>query len=389
MFPLGLLSEKGHQFMPELINDEKNHEYAYWSIKTLRNSLDKLCRDHLVGERERQKDRLESLEVDSEMVKDCQEKGIIGGSMTLIGLKDHNSYLIRTLQKGLRLYENGNLIFSQYCDFSYHFEDIVYVQVLNCYLISCQFLLLRKKIDGSPPEIFWAQHNGNSFKELKYSKLNKKLIFVFTLKNISVVDPITLKVEIEIDLSLGGWIKKFRVIGDKEDRVVVLTNTGYVVLYWLDFARKKSLKISLYQLNLNEEKREEPWNLAVCDKSEYLFVEIRAMSESSRMIILRRKKDKLTKVASVEQDCQNMIVKQTVECFGYVGRHILWCMMTNKDNGILQFFDYDPDTQKFRELEGNKVYHHESWPDKLHRLDDKLYYIGRSDGKLRCLTMNF
>ena len=83
-----------------------------------------------------------------ERVKDCKKEGLIGGPLTHVALKSHNSYLIGTEKKGLVVLENGSQEYSLKLPhkFDYLF-DTIYYPPLNCYFLVSFTKLYRKDID--------------------------------------------------------------------------------------------------------------------------------------------------------------------------------------------------------------------------------------------------
>ena len=220
---------------------------------------------------------------------------------------------------------------------------------------------------------------------LRYSKINKRLIINKDRKNISVINPLTRRIEIEVEINVGDIINDFRLVGENEGRVVSITDDGYTLLYGLDYKRKTGSAIASYKDRVAEEWMEKPQSLAVCERSLYVVEEIGALGISSRMLILKLSHNTLVPMVFIDQVTQNIANKFALDCIGYAGSHILWLGLSRKWNqeGKSQVYDFDTQTRVFKELEERRVTHQENDPFRLHRLGDKFYYTGRNGKVMR------
>ena len=324
--------------------------------------------EDLLAEEEGQKmeklgDRLERLKVSFEDIRDFAELGKIMGQVTEVALKSLNSHLIvingtkPPFQTELRLRDDGVEVYSGTLTGNITYLcDIIYLPApFNCYLLAGWHHLYRKDIDDKPPYFFMdiecSYRRGACF---RYSDLNKRLIINKDGLNISLINPKTKKIEVFAKKDIGGRIKDFRLFGEKENRVVAVTEEGYVYLYSFGYENKMGL-VGHYQEELSEQRRESTRSIAVCQKNEYVFVEVSQSSNPflcSRMIILKlsQSQDILAKIASIDQYSQQIGYKYELECLGYVGSHIVWIGLTGGSKRLIQVFDYDLETQQFREL---------------------------------------
>ena len=216
--------------------------------------------------------------------------------------------------------------------------------------------------------------------------MNQRVIINKDGDQISVINPKTKKLELAFRKSVGKDIKDFRVFGEQDTRVVAMTKDGYVLLYSLgDFSRRGL--VAHYQEELIEEKYEQTKSIAVCDKNEYVLLEIAASGYSSRMIILKLTLNTITKVTSIDQYSHKIEGKCALEFYSYFGKnHSLWVGLSGNYNGPVQIFDYDAEKEELRELVDKRVSHQENGPLKLHRVDENFYYTG-FHGKLMCLRI--
>ena len=120
------------------------------------------------------------MEVVVEMIQDCSEEGIIGGgNSTKIALKDQNSFLIGSFMKGVKVFEDGKLVYSQKLDWFRSMIYTFYSPSLNCYYVASHRYLYKKDINGKPP-VFLIEHLMSNFEVgnftltcLTYSKIHE------------------------------------------------------------------------------------------------------------------------------------------------------------------------------------------------------------------------
>ena len=88
-----------------------------------------------------------SLEV--QQVKDLKEEGLIGSGITLVALKNKDSFLIASDGTGLKLIQNSTQIYSgklpQDC---WQLNGLAYLSSINAYVLASGNSLFRKDIDG-------------------------------------------------------------------------------------------------------------------------------------------------------------------------------------------------------------------------------------------------
>ena len=132
--------------------------------------------------------------------------------------------------------ENGTHLFSnKFLDHGNDLSDLVYVIALNFYLLGTDSMLFRKDIGNKPPYPFMKEKcaGNRAVAGLRYSKLHQRIIINKEWKNISVLNPKTRKIEIEITKSVGNEIREFKLFGKNENRVVSITEDGHILLYSL------------------------------------------------------------------------------------------------------------------------------------------------------------
>ena len=117
-----------------------------------------------------------------------------------------------------------------------------------------------------------------------------------------MINPKTRKVEIRTQNSVSDLdqIMDFKLFGEQEGRVIALTMDRYVLLYDLGSNQKRGI-VAHYQEERKRYMTEIASSIAVCDKNEYVFLEIGLLTSSlgllcSRMIILKLTQNTFSKI---------------------------------------------------------------------------------------------
>ena len=110
-------------------------------------------------------------------------------------------------------------------------------------------------------------------------------------------------------------------------------------------------------------KYEEAISLSVCSKDKYILIEIRERPREalycSRMMVFRITEDNALvqtnciDVSSIQEHLHENIpeCKFALECFGYVGRYIIWVGLSHNEwRGVVQIYAYNTETDFFGEL---------------------------------------
>ena len=374
------LIDKMIQFNPSIQNDQTN---ALTTAQTLITNIQSLCKEHLAEAlMQQQRERsFEDLQVNVKKSTKCRKQGIIGGKSTLVGIKNDNSFLIGTYGESLLLKENGKEIFTGkalYLNWT-TLRDIVYIPTNNYYLLSMNTQLYRKDIDNRAPYLYMKLPCGHRVGAcLRYSTLNRRLLMAKGYRNLKILNTKTKKIEIDVPLTIGNGIVDFRFFGQNEDRAVSLTFDCYVTLY--NFSSSKNRGVVAYSdLGKIAKRSETAKALAVCDKSQYVLVEIECRDRCSRMIILRVNGDTMAPTACIDRLAQVVKFKWCLECCGSSGRHIFWAgLSSDQKGGLAQIYVYDTVANELRELEDKRVFHKERSPKRLTRFGGKLYYTGKN-----------
>ena len=311
---------------------------------------------------------------------DLSKNPFLGEHCSLLALKDHNSFMISTAYKGILLLRNGTKLYS--APFKGFVKDLLYIEDYDAYFLSVGSHIYRKDINQKVPYKFMELSCGfRMAASFRYSKLNRRLIVNKNFRTISVVNLDNQEVEIDIedDFLNTQPLNDFRLLGELEDRVISARNDDYIILYKIDYARKKGSITAKIKVPLIKARKEQMIALAVCSKREYVFIEVGQTTTPSiccRMILERVIGDKLTLVGKLDQFSEKLGVKIAFECYGYIGNHILWVGLTKGKNGKIQIFDFDTETNDLAELIKCRRSFGELSPEKLNRIGQDFYYIG-------------
>ena len=331
------------------------------------------------------------MELVEELVKDCKQRGVIGGDWTFLAVKDKNSYMVATKGKGLKIVENGAEVWSGKLPvFNVWLTDIIYIESQDSYFIDYNNKLYRKAVNREPPELFIDVESGTRVGAcFRYSKNHERLIVNKNFRNISAINLEAKKIEIELWKQIGGNIYDFRLLGDNEDRVIAITQDGYVIYYGLDYGQKSGSIITHSKIEFIKRRRERGQSISVCEKHRYAVVELGIEDKSnisSRVIVLQLLGDRLIQKTSIDHHIEQIREIDAIECFGYVGRHILWLGLSGGLDGVAMLYDYDSKTREFKELTEKVVSHKELKPVKLNKFGKKFYYVGWK-GQVRAISV--
>ena len=390
------------------VNLKEDREKAEKIAQRHMRKIHSLCKEHLNQrllplQEEPQLDDL-TLTVDQiEELEEEEEEDMIGDGLTFVGLKNHTSYLIWSNTKGMKLVENNVELYSaQLPKERKYFWDAVYTPSLNCYLMPSTYTLYRKDIDDKPPYLFMDVNCGGRMGSmLQYAKTNHRFIISREGKTISLLNPKTKKLEVNLKKGVGRGIQHFKPIGMHENRVIAVTYDGFIVLFSLGYSHRRGL-VSYLQIAMDQQS-EEALCFAVCPKGEYLFVGLGDEAKpqnGSRLVISKLIGDSLIISSSINQFGQCIQFHSAFECFGNVGKHIILVGLIQNDDeyedeyededkdGFAVVYDFDTGTEEFRELQEKRVNHEEVYPVKIDRVGDKLYYTGFL-GQLMSLSLTF
>ena len=322
------------------------------------------------------------------------KSGNLGGYWNHLAIKNLSSYMIGSDSKGLKLVEDNEVLFISPINLGsspVSLKDLIYIKPpTDCYLIAYKSKLFRKNIDRHPPYPFINIDCGVRLGAcFRYSDKNQRLIINQIGKTISAVDLASKEVEIQVEKSMGGYIVDFRIMGDLEDRVVAVTQDGFLLLNKLKFDYKIGFLINFFKMKLDRARLEEAISVAVCTKNQFILVEIGQNWDPfvcSKLFLFRVENDHLNLNQMIDVFELQIGHRMALECYGYSRNHALWVGLSLGDGGNIQVYDHNTATGKFEEEVGMELTHQELNPVKILRFEDDFYYTGHL-GKVMRLSL--
>ena len=323
-------------------------------------------------------------------IDQLQEEDLKGDQSTFLAVKTDSTYMIGTETEELKVVNNGKQVFSgRLPEDAQYITAMTYISLLNCVIIHTDYGTYRKDFDDQPPYFFLNVPCAQASKKSSFSSENNRLLVAKRFRGLAVVNMRRRQREIELNQGYYGTIIDFKIFGKRVTKVVCLTWKGDILLYIFNFALKKICAINRAKVDRIVERNEIGLSIEVCEKGEYILVEISDVDEGfcSRIIIFQLKTHIFKKVKIVDLYHQKIGYHDALKYVGYSGKHIYWVGLSCGDSGFAQIFDFDTETGEFTELEEKRIDHQEREPERIIRLGNQFYYVGRN-GKVMRLTIN-
>ena len=263
-----------------------------------------------------------------------------------LAIKNHSSFFIATHKTGAVLVENRAVVYSDECKIKDedYLCDIIYIKDLDCYLMLAAYSLYRKDIDDQPPYRFMELKHSVRYRScLRYSGLNKMLILSDFEGDVFLIDLKRKQIQFKAKKRPGRFMLAFKLFGEKENKMITLTNEGYIIIHAVSYQMRKVLGIQKIKFS-------DPGgrSIAVCDQNHLVLVQ-----GHDRMILFKLEANSLTQIACFDQ---NYFVPD-FNCFGCVGTHVLWIGLCYDLSGSGSIFisDYDIDKKKLKDLVAKRV----------------------------------
>ena len=318
-----------------------------------------------------------------------EEDSKIVGNSTFLALKSPTSYMIGTYRKRIKLIEDNQIIFSEKLSNKFsRLKDIIYIDSLDCYLLSHDKQIFIKNIDDKPPETYLEIETcyrlGGSF---VYSQRHQRLLVNTKRSIISVIDLLTKEIEIQVKMTNAVQINNFKLFGEYQDKVVSITPDGLIFLHQFNYIQRTGTEVCHAQETLDQS-NEYGASIAVCEKGRYILVEIGmnwriGTNSCSKMSVYKIIANSLVKQSTIDMRCFGIGEKYALECYGYVGSHLVWVGASKGREGILQVFEYSTKDEELMELKEKRVSHLELEPPKFQRFGQYLYFTGEKRKVLR------
>ena len=321
-------------------------------------------------------------------ISDYSKELMISGHSIFFAMKTEETYLVTGTRKGLILVANNKQLFSS--EFPGNNYDAIthveFIDHLDAFLMffddGCVF---RKDIDQkSPYSYFQLQFESVSDGMsvcFSYSRENQVLIIGTNFDTFSVLglqkEP---KITTKVSRFLGEEAVDLTLFGSMENKLAILTQDGYLLLYFLNFAIKKVCVFTYLKLISEGETCNEESTVAVCDNNTYLFVQIINQFErrSSRLIVLKNEQNSLIKKAVISHGGSVRISPGTLKFCGYLGKHIFWVNLVRGIAEECRLYQYDIEEEEIKEKEMKRISANKMPQGKLFEREGGFFYIGQN-----------
>ena len=206
-------------------------------------------------------------------VKNHRQLGIIGETYTFLAMKDPRSYMIGSNHKGIKVIQNDTEIYSEPLLGEEELSDIVYIDHLDCYLLSFKSKIYRKDTNSRFPYFYMDLNCYSALgKCFQYSRLNQKLIVAKNERIIAIINLENKRVEFEIRKDFLNNIQDFKLLGSKENKIVVMTYWSQIYVFTYNYNLKKICYSFAHRVQRIEDRHEGLKAMVSDDKGDYLLV---------------------------------------------------------------------------------------------------------------------
>ena len=211
----------------------------------------------------------------------------------IIALKNKSSFLISRKKKKFEIIESGIIVYSKDLrnlpeDGPFTVSDAIYVAEDNSYYLCLNNKLYRKDIGQNPPvlhmSIEFGSYLGLCF---RYSKINKRMILAKDYEDLVILNLKTRKIENSLKKLNEDFLIDFSFIGEDENRIVVLSDTGYLIFYKYGSSLKESPVELHHKIEVDSAQNEAASCLAICDKGSLVCVELVLFKNDENVIFSR------------------------------------------------------------------------------------------------------
>ena len=325
------------------------------------------------------------IKIKTKVITGYKAKGIEGDLWNHLALKNENSFLVGGKDKGIKLVDNGRLLFVGKVSnkmFS-SLGDIFYSRRLNCYFIHADYNLYRKEIDRNPPYLFLhLDERENNFKSLVYSEKKEKLVILRINKNFLVLSPGRKKIEFTLARKkILGEAMDSSFFGSRDDELVGITFDRVAFVYDLFSPRQSREIVSTLHLKTLDETEDCGSSIAGSHNGDYFCVALGKFTHPwsiSRVVLIRfdsssRRLEVVATLNLFEKNIGNLL---SLGCSGQIGRYLTFFGLSRLKKGVVLLFGYDNENGEFREVGNSCVSHRERYPSKIEKLGKSFYYTG-------------
>ena len=286
--------------------------------------------------------------IEIKQLKSHASEGLIGGSTTILALKNTSSYLIASCPKvttsktpkwsrvncltestpqGLKLYESGAKVYQgSFPLASAALLDALYIPDFKSYFLCYDSKIYRKDVDAEPPYLWMdldiASTPGNC---LVYSRKNKKLLVGYKGSSLSVLNLRTRRIEVTAPHG-GVRLNRFSYFGRLETRLLSATD-DFVDLDRVNYSQRRI--VLLHRFFVREMLGLEAagvvcGDFSACPKQKFLLIFLKKISGRGPFggffVLLGVSGDRLSVVARMESSLSpRMGLLANLACMGYTG----------------------------------------------------------------------
>ena len=314
-------------------------------------------------------------------------------SVTLLAMRDTEHYMLGNHSNGLQTFQGDEIVSKlKLPGMLKTIKDMIFIKSEGFYVIAQNKKIYKKRVGfRSLEEPLTVKSGFRHGACLRYSELNRRLIISQNCKNISAVNLQTNQIEFMVEKSGIDKIMDFRIFGKLEDRVVSITEEGYLFLYQMDYQRRRGEIIECTRIELMSERSEAGISLAVCNRHQYIMVEVGQLNypwNCSRMLVFEVQGRKMVQKAMLDQfnEIGHKSHKSALICYRSLRNYVIWVGLSRGDDGVAQVFYYNKKSENFEEFKDLRVRHMEVDPVRLHRMSDGRFYYTGKDGALMRLS---
>ena len=320
------------------------------------------------------------LRVDEKIVNEHYEGGVIGDSWTELAMKNEQTYMIITSPVGMKVIKHHEEIFSGdlHSDFKF-FENILFIDHLDCFFIYVDKKLYRKDIDDKPAYLFaYLKDLTSAVNGLKYSRINNPLVLFKDFQFVSFYSIDEKREELRAGLKGASQdiIMDYILFGKQDNCICSVTQFGYINLHIFNCSMRKLLTFSYLKVTLEGGYREILSNVKICDSSKYIFVDTKVNprgGDGLRIFVFKLEGCRLSKMAVVNQ-VERIWQFGVGGCFGAHIFSVGIKYLTVYGTLNIYIYEYNTKTKNFRFFKEKTLLKRDKMPSQLHRYGKNLYF---------------
>ena len=307
-----------------------------------------------------------------------------------LAVKNKDSYLLLKLMAPPYMIENQGTVFILSSGKFPLYRDSVYYRPLNCYFWNNNRKFYRKDIDTNHAYIFmdlvlFSKMPATTF---RCSELNQRMFVAVDDGDILVINPRKRRVDLKVKtLEPAKQFCEFFVFGEKENKILTITEPGYIQLVNLNIQLKKVTSKGLSKIEFPRTDLPEVVSRAAVDpKGEFLLIQVKPRNSFfvTSMMMYRIKGNSLALASTLDVLALGIVKIGALGCHGYENGKLVFVGLSQADRGDIDIFEYDDRAKKITHLPLPRIYsHQERSPLVMQRLDQYFYYSGLNGKVMR------